>query len=602
MVLGLTYQQAAFFLIMIVSFTLLVTEKLRSDLVAVLIIISLVISGVLKSGEALSGFGSEPAIIVVSIFVISGAFQQTGLADMMGAWVNKLAGQHYERAIVVIMTSVGILSAFTHHVTTTAVMLPVVLSLSRERNIPASKLLMPLSISASLGTTITIIGAPAFLVASDILVRAGRPALGIFSIAPIGIALTIFGTLFMLLAGRYILPVRKQGEDLANIYRLDKYFTEIKILPESPFIGKSLKEFKEERKYHFTVAGWVRNGDRLRGYFSRYKLQENDILLIHSTPEDIITFREEKGIELHPVEKFGSEEEQETDTTAENAAEELVQAVIAPSSELLNRTLKDVDFRANYGAIVVGLWRREGFIKQELSSIKLKAGDVLLLRGDDESLTRISNDPAFLMLIPFHSEIKVRRKAGIAAFIMVCSIIMAGFNILPLEIIMLAGASAMILTRSITMRQAYKCIDAKVYVFIAGAIPLGAAIQKTGTDKLIAQWLHSSVAGWHPVLILLLVFTIVAIITQFMSDAATTAFFAPVGIAFANTLNMAPEPFVITIAMSAVASFLTPIGHHGNLLIYGPGGYRFRDFITVGIPLTIGIAVIVVFLSRMLWH
>lgn len=601
MILGLTFHQVSFFLIIIISFGLLISEKLRNDIVAVLIIIALAVTGVLKPSEALSGFGSEPAIVVVSIFVISGAFQQTGLADIIGTWISKLAGQNYGRALVVIMISVEILSAFTHHVTTTAVMLPVVLSLSRERNIPASKLLMPLAIAASLGTTITIIGAPAFLIASDLLVRTGRPALGIFSIAPIGILLSLFGTIFMLLVGRYLLPVRKQSEDIANIYRLDSYFTEIKILAESPYIGKTLKEFKEERQYHFTVAGWVRNGKRLKGLFSKQELQQDDILLIHSTPEDIVTFNEEKGIELHPVEKFGTEKEQPSDSTAESAAEELVQAVIAPSSELIGRTLKDLDFRANYGAIVVGLWRREGFIRQELSSVTLRGGDVLLLRGDDEALSKISNDPAFLMLIPFHSEVKMRRKARVAAIIMIGTVALAASNILSLEIVMLIGAIAMVLTRSISARQAYKCIDSKVFVFIAGAIPLGAAIQKTGTDQLVAKWLSSSVAGWEPFFILLLIFAIVSIITQFMSDAATTAFFVPVGIALARVLNMTPEPFVITIAMSAVASFLTPIGHHGNLLIYGPGGYRFKDFITVGAPLTILIAIIVVIVSRIIW-
>ena len=184
---------------------------------------------------------------------------------------------------------------------------------------------------------------------------------------------------------------------------------------------------------------------------------------------------------------------------------------------------------------------------------------------------------------------------------MIITIILAGLNIVSLEIAMLIGAVSMVLSGCISARQAYRSIDSKVFVFIAGAIPLGIAIQKTGTDKLIATWLNNVVGGWEPVLILLVIFTIVAVITQFMSDAATTAFFAPVALALAKILGVAPEPFVITVAMAAVAAFLTPIGHHGNLLIYGPGGYKFKDFLKVGTPLTIIIAVIVVLMTRMIW-
>jgi len=597
---GLSLQQVLFFIILTITFGLLITEKLRSDVVAVLIIITLVLTRILKPSEALSGFGSEPAIIVVSIFVISGAFKQTGLSDILGVWISKLAGEKYFQAIIVIMISVEILSAFTHNVTTTAVMLPVILSLCKERNIPASKLLMPLSIAASLGTTITIIGAPAFLIASNVLERAGRPALGIFSIAPIGIVLSIAGTLFMLFIGKHLLPVRKQEENLTNYYRLDQYFTEVKILPGSSYVGMTLHEVKRNNHYQFSVEGWVREGGRLKGLFSRQRLMEGDILLIHTTPEGILSFREEKGIELHPVEKYGSVENI-SQHTAEEAADELVQAVIAPSSELIGRSLRDIDFQKVYGAIVVGLWRREGLIRQELSLVRLRPGDVLLLQVGAESMAKVASDPAFLMLIPFHSELQFRSKAKFAAVLMIFAVLLAGFNIVPLEIAMLIGAVTMVLSGCLSARQAYHSIDSKIFVFIAGAIPLGIAIQKTGTDKLIAMWLKNVVGGWEPFFILLLIFVIVAIITQFMSDAATTAFFAPVAIAFARLLGVAPEPFVITVAMAAVAAFLTPIGHHGNLLIYGPGGYKFKDFLKVGIPLTIMIAFIVVFMTRMIW-
>ena len=593
-------QQVSFIIILVLAFGSLVTERIRSDLVAVLIVLALAITRVLSPAEALSGFSSEPAIVVVSIFVMSAAFHQTGLADTIGQRIGKLAGKGYSRVVAVLMSSVALLSAFTHHVTTTAVMLPVTMNLSRDRNIPASKLLMPLSFAASLGTAITIIGAPAFLVANDVLQRGQRPGLGIFSIAPIGLSISAVGILFMVLVGRFLLPSRHGAEDLTDRFRLDSYFTELKIRPDSAFLGKSLVEIKKDDHYHFTVVGWVREGRRMPGPFGRRQVKAEDVLLIHATPEDIVTFRQDSGFELHPIEKYGSENG-ESEVNLEDISDQLVQAVIAPTSEIIGRTLGDLDFRRRYGAIVIGLWRREGLVQQELARVKLQPGDVLVLQGDEESLATVANDPAFLMMVPFHGESRPRKKAALTAAIMLGTIAVAAFNLLSLEIITLAGAAAMVLSGCISSRQAYRRIDARIYVFIAGAIPLGAAMQKTGTATLMAAWLEKEVGQWPPILVLLTIFVIVAVVTQFMSDAATTALFAPVALALAQAMGRSPEPYVVTVAMAAVTSFLTPIGHHGNLLVYGPGRYQFRDFVRVGTPLTILVALVVTAVSLMIW-
>ncbi len=601
MAMSLDTHQICFLVILALACFLLVTERLRNDLVALLIILALAVTGVLSPSEALSGFSSEPAIIIASIFVMSGAFLKTGLADAVGARIGKLAGNSYSRALVVIMLAVSILSAFTHHVTTTAFMLPVVLTFCRKRSIPASKMLMPLSFAASLGTTITIIGAPAFLVASQVLQSAGYPGLGIFSIAPIGLPISLAGVLFMLAAGHLLLPAHANGEDATNLYRLNSYFTELKILPDSPFIDKTVDELTESGGYHFAAVGLTRSGAGQCRPMHDTPLQEGDVLWISATPEDLISFRQAPGIELHPVEKFGIENFR-TEADEEELAEDLVQAIVAPTADIVHRSIQAIDFRARYGAIVLGLWRRGAFLCQEMSSIALEPGDVLVLQGDREALSRVANDPAFLMLVPFHGEMRLRRKARRSALVLFATIAAATLNVLSLEIIMLAGAAAMVLLRCITPRQAYRSIDVKIFVFIAGAIPLGDAMEKTGTAALLAGWLQGLVGGWSPFFILLFIFAIVAAVTQFMSDAATTALFGPIAIALAAVLGHRPEPFVITVAMAAVTAFLTPIGHHGNLLVYGPGRYRFSDFSRVGTPLTVVVAVMVAFLSLQVWR
>ena len=275
--------------------------------------------------------------------------------------------------------------------------------------------------------------------------------------------------------------------------------------------------------------------------------------------------------------------------------------MVAPGSDLVGQTIGEIDFRNRYGVVVVSLWRKRGYLRKELAKTRLRAGDVLVLEGADEALASVAQDPAFLMIVPFHGETRLRRKAPLAGLIMLSSIVAAAFNLLTIEMAALAGAAAVVLTGCITARQAYRAIDARIYVFIAGAIPLGAAMQKSGAADLIAGRLKTAVGDWSQVMILLALFWIVALVTQLMSDAATTALFGPVAAALAQALGHAPEPYVVTVAMSAVTAFLTPIGHHGNLLIYGPGRYQFWDFVRVGAPLTVVVAVVVALLAPMIW-
>jgi di/tricarboxylate transporter len=596
--LGLTVQQGLFFAILIVAFALLITERLRNDLVALLIILALVVSGLLSDKDALAGFGSEPAIVVVSIFVMSAALHHTGLSDAIGTWIGRLSGSSYTRIIGVIMPSVALFSAFTHHVTTTAVMLPVTMTLSHEKGISPSRLLMPLSFAASLGTTITIIGAPAFLIASAVLQKAGHPGLSVFSIAPIGLALSAVGTLFMLTLGRALLPDRGKSDTGGDRFRLTDYFTELKVLPDSPYVGKSIGEIEAgEGHQQLFVTGWLRHGSSLRAPYGDRALAAGDVLVVRTSPEEIVSIQERPGLELHPKAQYSATappSDDEGDT-------KLVQALVAPGSELAGRSLGELDFRRRYGAIVVGLWRPRGWINEELSRIKLREGDALVLQGDEEALSRVASDRAFLMMVPFQGEARPHGKAPLAGLIMLGAVAMAAFAIVPLDIAMLSGAVAMVLTGCIRPRQAYRAIDPRIYVFIAGAIPLGDAMEKSGSSQVLSDWLQAAVGGLNETLALLAVFAIVAVITQFMSDSATVALFGPVAAALAQGLGRNPEAFVVTVAMAAVAAFLTPIGHHGNLLIYGPGRYHFADFVRVGTPLTILIGIVTVFVAQLVW-
>ena len=603
MITGIETNQVILLLILIGSVVLFFTEWIRLDLTAILIILTLGLTGLLKPEEALSGFSSEPAILLASVFVLNGAMYHTGLSARLGNWIKRLAGRSLTRAIAVVMPAVALLSAFTHHVTITGLMLPPMLKFSRENEIPASKLLIPLSFAASLGTAITIIGAPAFLIADGLLRQAGTGGLGIFSIAPIGLAISAVGTVFFLLLGRFLLPTRIGNEESEDHFRLNGYFTELVLLPDSPLNGKTIQQIEKEQQVDFRVSAWYR-GDRprLRPFGSK-KTQEGDVLIIRTDPDKLASIDQEPGVAIRPLEKYRQTLYPDGNgaSSKETLTPRLVQSVVAPRSELIGKRIGKVDFLQNYGVIVVGIWRSRGWLQSKLANIRLREGDVLVITGEDSSFKRISEDQSFLMLVPFKGEPKPLHKARQAAAIMILSIAIAALNIVPVEIAMLGGATVAILSGCLSLNQAYESIDVRIYVFIAGAIPLGLAMQKTGTADLIAGWLQGIVSGWSIYWILLALFLVTGIITQVMSDAGTTVLFAPIAIALAAGLNLRPEPLVVTVAMAAVTSFFTPIGHHGNLLIYGPGGYQFSDFVKVGIPLTLIVAVIVVLLAPMIW-
>ncbi len=332
------------------------------------------------------------------------------------------------------------------------------------------------------------------------------------------------------------------------------------------------------------------------------------MLVVRTNPDKLATIQAERGIALQPVQKYENDLylSQNNHSNGKNGDEDdivsqLVQSVVAPKADIIGKTIGQIDFLRTYGVIVVGLWRQKGSLQTELSRIRLREGDVLVMMGDSSSLKRIADDRSFLMLVPFKGEPKMQHKAPLAGGIMLLTVLASALNLVPVVIALLAGAAAMLLTRCISTRQAYQSIDTRIYVFIAGAIPLGLAMEKTGAAALLGGWLQALVTNWSIPWILFTLFMLSGLLTQVMSNSATTALLGPIALALARGLGAPPQPFVITVAMAAVASFFTPIGHHGNLLIYGPGRYQFSDFLKVGIPLTILIAILVSILAPMVW-
>ncbi|WP_334178143.1 SLC13 family permease [Pseudoxanthomonas sp.] len=593
------FQQILFLAILAITLALFISEKLRVDLVALLALLALTLTDILGPKEAMSGFASEPAIIVAAVFVLSAGLSATGITERIGAGIGRAAGGSEWRTIAVVMPATAALAAFSHHVMVTAMMLPILMRIAREQKLAASRLLMPMSLAASLGTTLTLFSAPAFLLSNDLIKRAGLPALDIFAITPIGIALVLLGTVYMLL-GRWLVPKREGESPQGDYLKLDRYYTELLVEAESPWVGKTRGAFAEAFDGRLQVVDWLRHGMRRRNQRSDSLLAAGDVLLVRASPDEIASIRDEPGLALHAVAKYGEKPGEQPKSEA-LGEEQLVQAVVAPHSEFVGRSVADIDFLRNLGVVVVGLWRREGWLHGELSDMVLQEGDLLVLWGQQQRLEPLATHHGFLMLMPFGGQEKPRRRAPVALAIMVAAVAAAATETLAPHIAFLAGAVAMVLTRCVDIERAYQEIDVRIFVMIGGVIPLGIAMEKTGTAALVADLLLNHTAHWSPLVLLLVMFGTAALLTQILSDAATTVLLAPIALALAAGLGLNPVPFVVCTAMGAVASFLTPIGHHGNLLILNPGRYTFGDFLRVGVPLTLAIAFTTAWLARWLW-
>lgn len=591
-------EQIIFLLIVFITLTLFISERVRIDVAAMLTLLALAVTGILTPAEALSGFSSEPAIIVASVFVISAALNSTGVTERIGTLIARAGGAKEWRAIIVVMPAVAALAAFSHHLMITAMMLPILMRFARTHKLSPSRLLMPMSLAASLGTTLTIFSAPAILLANHLLRTSEQPVLGIFGITPIGAALVGLAIIYMSL-GRWLLPRRLARADEADYLRLDRYYTELVVEADSRWIDRPIAEFNMHFEGRLDVVEWLRGGVPQRNTGRESIMRAGDLLFVRASPDEIASVEGEPGLALHAVRKYS--DTLESGRGKDVDTQQLVQVIVAPHSPFVGETIGSIDFRRTMGVVVVGMWRRQGWISEELSQVRLSEGDLLVVRGTADRLSELSGHHGFLMMVPFSANPRRRQRAARALLIVVAVVAAAASGEVPAQMAFLAGAVALVLTGCVSVESAYREIDVRIFVMIAGVIPLGLAMEQTGTAAFLAQQLLQVTMGWHPLAVLLTLFWAAALVTQILSDAATVVLLGPISLALALALGLPPQPFIVCTALGAVAAFLTPIGHHGNLLILNPGQYTFGDFLRVGVPLTICISLVSVWMAQWLW-
>ncbi len=590
----MTVEIAITLAIVLAAIVLFATERLRVDVIALLVLLTVGLTGLVEPDEVFAGFSNPAVITVWAVYIVSGALFQTGVADAMGSLILRLAGNSESRLVMVIMLTCGIMSAFMNNVGATAMLLPAVIGISRQTRVPASKLLIPLSFSSLLGGKMTLIGTPANILATNILTDRGLPSFGFFEFTPIGVVVLTTGVLYMVLIGRRLIPVRETADDPKATSRLRQYLCEVEVQPESPLVQKTLYETRLGADYDLTVLAILRDGKARVDLHRDSIILPNDHLIIEGEPESLIvaisalklTGPFEDGVDLAELD-------------AEQTA--IVEATLAPRSNMVGLSLGEAQFRDRYGFNAIAIWREGEVLTHRLRDVQLQFGDALLLQGPAHRLSALSEGGEFLVLEPVELSKKRTDKAPLAVGILALVlglVLIGGFEI---ALAMVIGSVLLVLTGCLTMSEAYDSIDWRTVFLVAGMLPLGTAMQSTGTARYIADGLLGALGGFGPLGLLAGIYILAALVTQPMSNAAAMVLIVPIAVDTALGLGANHLAFTMATVIGAATSFLTPVGHKANVLVFGPGGYHFFDYTRVGALLTIFLLVVSMIFIPIFW-
>ncbi len=778
----MTLEIVIVFAITALASLLFITERVRVDLVALLVMASLALAGILTPSEALSGFSNAAVVTVWAVLILSAGLARTGVAGFIGRRVLHFAGNGEARLILIIMLVVGALSGFMNSIGVASLFLPVVIDLARRTKIPPSKLLMPLAFAALMGGLVTLIGTPPNILISEALRAANLDAFGMFDYTPVGICVLAAGTLFIVLIGRRLLPDRDisrettRGEqaDYKEVYglqdrmvmvylpddsnlagktlgnsklgsilglnvvaiihdghtrlapsaetvlqtgdrlllegRLDQLtgfhdrqhlviedeqiavekltsadieLAELELSQDSSLVNRTLRQIDFRQRYAVIVLGIRRGETTLLTNLESIPLQAGDKLLVQGDQTQLGAIREERDFiftasqaaEAYQLEQrlmlvrlprdsslvgktltesrlgdaFGlgvmgiirqektylmpdpNEHLEAGDTLLvkgrredlltvdglqslridaeptpelselESAEVGLVEAVLSPHTSLVGKTLREIHFRVKYGLSVLAIWREGQAYYSNLGEMALRFGDALLLHGARDRIQVLGSEPDFLVLTEEAQEAPRTNKAFLAVLIMAVVLLPVIFGLVPIAIMVVVGVALMVLTGCLTMDEAYRAIEWKAVFLIAGMIPLGIAMEKTGAASFVATWMVELLGVYGPTIVMAGLYILTSIASQVMPNPAVAVLLAPIALNTASDLGVSPYPLVMTVAVAASAAFLSPVAHPANLLVMGPGGYRFSDYIKVGLPLTLVVLVVVMLVLPIFW-
>ena len=612
-------------IILVLSAVFFMSGKVRSDLVALCALISLLIFQILTPEEALSGFSNSVVIMMVGLFVVGGAIFQTGLAKMISSKILKLAGKSELRLFLLVMLVTSAIGAFVSNTGTVALMLPIVVSLAVSAGMNPSRLLMPLAFASSMGGMMTLIGTPPNLVIQNALTSAGFEPLSFFSFLPVGLICVTVGTLVLMPLTKWFLSkkgkkqeVNASGKSLNQLvkeYGLSSNLFRLRADTSSLLVGKTIIDLDVRRKYGLNILE-VRRGDVSQNRFLKTitqklaepdtVMQEQDVLYVTGEVESVERFAEDYLLEM--LDGHTTEEAAKANNSLDFYDIGIAEIVLMPSSNLANRTVKDADLRGKFNVNVLGIRRKKEYILQDLGNEKMHSGDVLLVQGTWQDIARLSKEDADWVVLgqPLNEAAKVTLdyKAPVAAAIMVLMVAMMVFDFIPVApvtAVMIAGVLMVITGCFRNVEAAYKTINWETIVLFAGMLPLSLALEKTGASEYISNSLVTGLGSYGPIVLMAGIYFTTSLMTMFISNTVTAVLMAPIALQSALQIGVSPVPFLFAVTVAASMCFASPFSTPPNALVMPAGQYTFMDYIKVGLPLQVIMGIVMVFALPLLF-
>jgi len=585
--------------ILVLGFILFLLEYFTIDVTALIILSCFFGLGYLTPTEAVSGF-SNPAVITIGLlFILSSAIQKTGLLEYLVVTINRLLQSSRILGMAVYYFTVSIASALINNTAIVAIFMPVTIRLAHRYRISPSKMLIPLSYAAILGGTLTLVGTSTNLLVNSIYMSyEGVEPLGMFEFFRYGVIILIIGTIYLLVVAPKLIPSRTVTSSLTKSYHLGGYLTEMRIKKQSPLVGKSCLDRSINHNYDVTVLDIIRDQKHIVNNIRRTILKEGDILFVRGTLENFVRMKEVEGVTLLTDEKLTQAELEQEDN-------ELVECLLTDDSDLVGKSLMSTNFRQVFGAFILAIRREGDIIRKKIAHMQLHAFDTLLVYGPTKKISTLSDRGDFIVLGKVEARLQKDRFWWVSIYVVLISIFLASIGYVPI----LKGAfiSVVILfcLKIITAQESYQSIHWQVIILIAALIPIGIVLQSTGT----ADWIGNNISrfiylfsiSWQPYVLLATIYFITMILTEISSNVATAIIMVPIAIAVSGQIGLDSRPFVFAVAFAASASFITPIGYQTNLMVYGPGGYKFSDYIRVGLPLSLLLFLTAVIILPNIW-
>lgn len=581
-----TLNQVIVFGTLFFALVLFVHGRVRYDIVALLALFVVTITGVVSGEQAFLGFGNPAVITVAAVLVISRGLQNSGLVEMITRGLSHV-GNRPTLQVSALTGLVTTFSAFMNNIGALALLMPVSIRMARKSGLPPSILLLPLAFGSHLGGMITLIGTPPNIIISSFRAEYSGKAFTMFDFTPVGLGVALTGLIFLSLIGWRLVPKRSGPGSPEDLFEVKDYLTEVRVREESKLAGRYLQDIEEMTESDVSIIQLVRKEAVMPAPYRYEVIRPGDILIIRADSDDLKTFLSESGFELVEDVEVKKEALGSRDVT-------LMEVTVKPDSPVTGRTVRDINIRWYFGVNLLAVARQGERLRQRLHRIQLKPGDVLLLQGTPGSLHEAVRALGFLPLAERGLKIGEPRRILLSTGIFGCAIAIAAIGLLPIQIIFPIAAVTMVLAALIPLREIYETIDWPVIILLGALIPVGQAFETTGGAQLITSALLGSRAFLSPVALLILLIIVTMCLSDLINNAACAVLMAPIAISLASGLGVSADPFLMAIVVGASSAFLTPIGHQSNTLIMGPGGFRFGDYWRLGLPLeiiTIAVAV-----------